>query len=208
MIKRLPTFLILFTFPIIGFMVMVFILLPDDDARRPETDTAGGIQPIFTPAPLITTRVPTLYPTVENVAVIDASAPDLSITDLAGDSLNLSDYEGQIVVVNFWATWCEPCVREMPLLESFAGEQVGVTVLAVTNPLDGQTLADIEQFIADYDLENMDFGLDKDGMLAIRFNAFAKPMTFIIDAAGIVRARHIGELTRQDLDIYLAQVSG
>ncbi len=207
MIKRLPTFFVLFAFPIIGFGVMLFILLPDDDAPRRSDATQQSIQPIFTPAPLITTRVPTLYPTVESMTVIDAAAPDLTITDLTGAALNLSNYAGQVVIVNFWATWCEPCVREMPLLESYAEEHPDLTVLAVTNPQDGQTLADVEDFITEYALENMAFGLDKDGMLAIRFNAFAKPMTFVIDAEGIVRARHIGEVTRQDLDIYLAQAT-
>jgi thiol-disulfide isomerase/thioredoxin len=203
--NRRSGLLLLLLFPLFGLAAMIVILLAN--ANQPDdSDLSSGVLPQSTPAPIITTRVPTSYPTVEPRPIIDAPPPEIEITDLDGKPFLLQDLKGQVVVVNFWATWCEPCVTEMPTLKQFAEDNPDVLVLGVTNPEDGQTMDEIRKFIADFELEELSFGLDKNGMLRINFNAFAMPISFIIDADGIVRARHIGELKPEDLDFYMEEV--
>src|SRR5271169_1845186 len=65
--------------------------------------------------------------------VVDAPAPDFQVTTFDGRKLSLADFKGQVVVLNFWATWCGPCKRELPLLEDYHRRQHanGLVILAV-----------------------------------------------------------------------------
>lgn len=193
-----PRWLVFLFFPAVAIIAMVLMLAGGDDSR-----IAQGTHVPPTPAPIRTTPVPT----VTIVPIMDNLAPDLPLTNFAGDTFHLYDLEGQIVVVNFWATWCPPCVKEMPLLQEVAQDYPQVIVLGVTNPEDGQNIDLIQQFIADYGLNNMQFGLDKNSLLQLNFNALQLPMTFVLDRQGYVRFRQIGEVTREDLEYYIDELS-
>jgi thiol-disulfide isomerase/thioredoxin len=62
------------------------------------------------------------------------AAPDFQVTTVDGRTLSLADFKGQVLVINFWATWCAPCKRELPMLDSYyrIQQQAGLRVLAVT----------------------------------------------------------------------------
>jgi len=198
--KNQRTLLIFLIFPLIGFAGLVMVLL----GEKPTAPTqVFQVDVLPTPQPLRTTPVPT----VTTRPVLEAPAPENPLTTLEGEAFALADLRGQVVVVNFWATWCPPCVREMPTLQAFAAENPQVVVLAITDPNDGQTPTDIQAFIAEYALENLQFGLDERGMLRLNFNAYNLPTTFILDAAGVVRFRQIGEVTAADLAYYLGELS-
>ncbi|HJS18028.1 MAG TPA: TlpA disulfide reductase family protein, partial [Anaerolineales bacterium] len=66
---------------------------------------------------------------------VDYPAPELILTDLAGNASSLADYHGQVVLVNLWATWCPPCKEEMPALESYYRRHVdeGLVIIAVND---------------------------------------------------------------------------
>lgn len=120
------------------------------------------------------------------------ATPPLELSDLQGKTHRLADYRGRAVLVNFWATWCEPCRAEMPSFERLraALESQRVTVLAVN-------LAEPEARIRRF-LETMPLGypvlLDRDGATARAWQARMLPATYVIGPEGRIRYRHLGEL--------------
>src|SRR5215831_9331492 len=88
-----------------------------------------------------------------------APAPSVSLTDLSGNTVELSDFKGKLVVVNLWATWCEPCLREMPSLERLQS-QLGdrIAVLGVSEDRGGGKA--VEPFIAKLGLKSVKIFID------------------------------------------------
>jgi thiol-disulfide isomerase/thioredoxin len=163
-----------------------------------------------TPAPVTfippTPLPPTITPTDPVVA---HPVPDVTLTTLDGEPLRLRDLGGQVVFLNFWATWCEPCRDEMPALQAFQDQYGGesVRVIAVTNPTEGQTEDDIRAFVAEYGI-TFTIALTSDQAFYDQFGVAEIPTTFIIDPAGTVRVRHLGALDADDMASYLPFVAG
>lgn len=194
-------------FPLLGLIGFALIIMNDKAEDTNPNVVVLSDRP--TPAPIIISPIPTARPTVTIRPIINNSPPEWEISDrLSGEVFRLTDLSGQIVIVNFWATWCLPCVREMPTLERFAADNPDVRVLAVTDPEDGQSSESIDNFIRDYSLEKMQIAYDTHGRLRINFNAVNLPMTFILDTDNVVRFRQLGEVTREDLDHYLSELQG
>jgi len=122
--------------------------------------------------------------------VIGRTTPDFQLMDLEGRRIQLSAYRGKIVVLNFWATWCAPCVEEMPSLnrfqETFAPQ--GVVVLAVSVDEDEQAL---KKFAADYQLK-MIIARDPDRRVSAGYQTFKYPETFVLDRQGRLVRKLIG----------------
>ncbi len=109
-------------------------------------------------------------------------APDFETTDLAGNTHRLSDYRGQVVIVNFWATWCPPCRAEMPSMQR-AWEELraeGVVLLAVN-------MGEKREAVAEF-LENnlIDFPLLLDGEMVVSsgWPVQGLPTTYVVDPQG------------------------
>ena len=127
---------------------------------------------------------------------IGERAPDFTLPALTQGSLSLHDFGRQVVVLNFWATWCPPCVEETPGLEKFA-EQMrlqGVTVMGVSVDQDGAAL---QTFAAE---QHLSFPIlrDPDRSIAHRYGTFQFPETYIIDQDGRVAEKLIGPMDWQD----------
>jgi thiol-disulfide isomerase/thioredoxin len=115
-------------------------------------------------------------------------APAISLADPSGRSVELSKLQGKPVLVNLWATWCEPCLREMPSLErlqSRLGEQI--TVLAVSEDRGGNKA--VEPFIAKLGLKSVKIYIDPKSEVGHAFGARGLPTSFLIDREGKVRGR-------------------
>jgi thiol-disulfide isomerase/thioredoxin len=114
--------------------------------------------------------------------VLGAPAPDFSARTLDATKLSLADFRGQVLVINFWATWCAPCKRELPLLDSFykLEEKNGLRVLAVTTE-DSLSLAQLRPLAAALAIPMM---RRFDGPYSY---AHGVPMNYVIDRAGILR---------------------
>jgi len=118
--------------------------------------------------------------------------PALELEDLQGRVHRLSDYRGKVVLVNFWATWCEPCREEMPSIErlrqSLAGEPFAVLAVNLAEPV-----SRIERYLAGVPV-GFPVLLDRDTQTARSWKARILPATYLVDAAGRVRYVRIGEL--------------
>lgn len=155
-------------------------------------------------------------PFAENFTFSDPTvpAPSTVFHSLAGDPVSLADFRGKVVLVNFWATWCAPCVREMPSLErlhqALAGH--GLAVLAVSNDRGGAAV--VNPFLARLDLQHLPVFLDPEGALAQAFALKGLPTTFVIGRDGRVLAGRIGPAewdspeSLQFLRHYLRQETG
>jgi peroxiredoxin len=130
--------------------------------------------------------------------VLDFELPALE----GGDTVQLSQYAGRPVFLNFWATWCEPCKRELPAFEQFTAEQGedGAVVLAVNT---GEDEATVRAFLEQQGITGLQVLLDPDANVAEQYGVFQIPVTFVIDSAGNVRYPHYGEMTAADLAGYL-----
>lgn len=112
-------------------------------------------------------------------------APELKARDLSDVTRTLADYRGKVVVLNFWASWCPPCLREMPSLERLRTKMAG-RPLAIVALASAEAQEDVTAF-----LSRMKLGfpvlLDPDGSNTQRWKVFALPTTFLLDADGRVR---------------------
>jgi peroxiredoxin len=119
------------------------------------------------------------------------AAPDFTLPARGGGTLRLASLRGRVVVLNFWATWCPPCVAEMPSLERLhrALGQDGLAVLGVSVDEDDEALA---RFVAKAGLT---FPILRDPGGAVAWNAYGTasyPATFVIDASGRIQDSYLG----------------
>jgi peroxiredoxin len=131
------------------------------------------------------------------------SAPEFKLITYLGDEVKLSDLKGSPVLVNFWATWCQPCRLEMPNLQGrFEQYHPDIYVLAVNF----DEPADLVQSFAEELNLTFPILLDPGGRIQSLYQIRGYPTTFLIDSDGIIRVIHIGFMTENQLDDYLKQV--
>lgn len=119
-------------------------------------------------------------------------APDFELETLTGESVKLSDFRGQRVMINFWATWCPPCRAEMPDMEKFY-QGKDVVVLAVNLTDTESSIEDVEDFSEEFNLTFpilMDTNLDVATLYAIQ----PLPTSYMVDSNGIVSNMAFGAL--------------
>jgi len=112
-------------------------------------------------------------------------APELQARDLTGVPKNLADYRGKVVLLNFWASWCPPCLREMPSMERLRMKMTG-RPLAIVALDSAETPAEVNAYLSRMKL-GFPILLDPDGSNTKRWKVFALPTSFLLDANGRVR---------------------
>ena len=120
---------------------------------------------------------------------IENKLPEMSLKMLNGKSTNISSFlEDGPILINFWATWCAPCVKEMPSFETLYRRfrSQGLTVLAVS--LDKDRSAKVQEFVDKYKL-SFPVLLDTEGVAEKLYPSFTIPFTYVIDKQGRVAAR-------------------
>ena len=126
----------------------------------------------------------------EPIATVGEAAPNFELQNLDGQSISLSSLKGKPVLVNFWATWCGPCVSEMPYIQEIHEDwsDSGLMVLAINW---GESASEVEQFLQAHNL-SLPVLLDTKNVVAPKYGIRYIPTTFFIDKDGIVRNKVIG----------------
>ncbi len=112
-------------------------------------------------------------------------APPMSARLLSGEQFSLESTKGQVVVINFWATWCAPCRKEMPALEAYYRKHrdAGLKVVAISMD-SGFNQANVREFMADY---SFPAAMQRDADFAGYGKIWRIPLTFVVDRKGILR---------------------
>ena len=156
-------------------------------------------------------RLPAAYPsiTVNNKTAAlktglqpysgDINNPSLQLNDLNNQHHNLDDYRGQVVLLNFWATWCPPCVKELPsmsrLNSRIGSEQFSILAIDV-----GEQQQDVEKFLKDIPV-NYPVLIDSEGDSVYNWNLLAFPTSFLLDKKGQIRYGLFGGLEWDNDDV-------
>lgn len=130
--------------------------------------------------------------------LVGRALPSFSATTLEGASFDSKELAGKPAVLNVWASWCPPCVEEHPLLLDLAARHAAD--LSVVGILYQDTAGGARDFLARHGDGGWPTLLDASGQIAIDLGVTGPPETFFVDADGIVRARHIGPLTADEID--------
>lgn len=136
--------------------------------------------------------------------------PVFAFETIHGTNHSIEDLEGKIVLLNFWATWCPPCIRELPAMLELAAHNENITLIAVSNDITKESL---DRFLAKQDknlLKHNDIYIVFDKQKAITqdlFQTYKLPETIIIDAQGIMRKKVVGffDWENTSVDELLAQ---
>ena len=130
-------------------------------------------------------------------------APDFTVRDGA-QQVTLRQFRGQVVVLNFWATWCAPCLDELPSLEKLQQDMPQVKVIAVS--IDDDAAA-YQAFLKQYSISLLSV---RDGSAAtnLRFGSVRVPESYVIDRKGVIRRKFIGpqDWTSAEIETFLAKL--
>jgi peroxiredoxin len=149
----------------------------------------------------------TLYAnfTKDNIQKVEIGkpAPDFALVDMNGERHKLSDYRGEGVFLNFWATWCKPCEREMPYIDNQYKhfKDKGVKVLTIDV---GESELVVNNFIERHNL-SFPVMIDK-GEVQTAYGINPLPITFLIDKDGKVVRSHTGELNETTVRQYMEEI--
>jgi peroxiredoxin len=156
---------------------------PTGAAPRPQAETAAGAA---------------LEPGV--------SAPDFTLDTTDGHGIHLHDTRGKVVVLNFWASWCVPCREEMPLLDrAYRADPSHLLVIGV-NATVADTQPEATSLIQTLGI-TFPIALDRSGEVMAAYGVQGLPATFVIDANGVIRQRHLGAITESMLHDYVSSAA-
>ncbi len=179
--------IVLLIFPVLGLIAAGIVMV-----------TNGGLSGNGVATPIAVTLPPPK-------AQANQPEMDFTLTSVDNKSFTLSDYKGRIVFLNFWATWCTPCQKELPALEQFQSQQSasGPVVLA----LDVKESPDqVKGFLSEYSISGLNILLDSNADIADTYGVFNLPVTFVIDPSGMIRYPHYGTMTVDDLNSYVTAI--
>lgn len=138
-----------------------------------------------------------------SVPSVGKPAPDIELQNIAGETVRLSDLKGKVVVVNFWATWCSPCVYEMPMFQEMYEEYSSdLEILAVNNQeSEDEVLPFIEKMGLTYEIL-----YDLDARVALEYQVLGFPTTFFVDREGLIQALHVGVMNEDQFHKYMEKI--
>lgn len=200
---------------VIGAILVLSVILyrapvgPSGDSLPARSDPFPSPTISLAPSPAVSaTPTATPLPTATSLPIgpaVGQLAPPFLLLDLEGNEHALESYQGQTVLLNFWAAWCPPCRQEWPELVAFAeaASAQGVVVLAVNVEEPGDV---IREYVGDEPLP-LAVLRDPDSVVSNLYRVTVLPTTFLVDAAGVVRQVVPGDLTMADMESMVASLS-
>ena len=129
------------------------------------------------------------------------TAPDFTVLDMDGNEVNLSDYFGKPIIINFWATWCGPCKSELPAFDNMYAKYGDDVEFIMLNLTDGSrdTVDKVKQFVSD---NGYSFPVYFDTTLEASntYGAYSIPTTYLIDDEGIPVHSQMGAMSEEQLE--------
>lgn len=131
-------------------------------------------------------------------------APDFTLTDLDGSPIRLADFRGRPVIVNFWASWCVPCIEEFPLLTAAAERHAadGLAVIGIVY----QDRTEAARGFMQRNGATWQTAMDPDQRVATAYGVLGPPQTYFIGRDGTIVARHIGQISARSLTEKVAAI--
>ena len=127
----------------------------------------------------------------------------VELMDLQGNPIRLADYRGQVVWINFWATWCPPCQEETPVLrdlyDTYADDGLALIAISVQET----TADDVRSYVESYDL-NYTVGFDATSAIFHTYRAYGLPTHLFLDRDGVIRKVVLGPVTRSEGESIIA----
>ena len=179
-----PVGLITMGLGIVLIGVAAFFLMPKAELAA----SAGGTQEEYSSVPM----------------EVDFAAPELALENLAGEPESLEDYLGEVVLLNLWATWCPPCIKELPILQEYYAEHRadGFVILGVDSQESPEV---VEKYITTTDV-TYPIWIDEQGKAGEAFSSFSLPTSFVIDREGTVRLAWTGAISKAILEKHVTPV--
>lgn len=134
-------------------------------------------------------------PPPENMTTAKAgqSQPEVVFFDRTDAPMALADFKGEVLLVNLWATWCTPCVAELPTLDRLQGKLKDKKFRVLAISMDRSSVPDILGFLKDKKIEQLDFFWDKEREIASKWKYTGIPVSFLIDRSGNIVETYNGE---------------
>lgn len=131
-------------------------------------------------------------------------AVDMPLTAISGETENLQDYEGKWIVVNYWATWCPPCIQEMPELQAFHDKHAEKDAVVVGINSQQIGAPQLESFLNSYMIDYPVYMSNPSSQSELG-SVPALPTTFLVSPEGDVVARQVGPVTGEMIESFIAQ---
>ena len=140
-------------------------------------------------------------------SLVGKQAPDFTLAALDGTQVRLSQFRGQPVLINFWATWCRPCREEMPeLVRSYESHKAEGFIILGLNLTFSDSLPDVQAFVNEFNI-TFPVLLDKDGAIAERlYRIPGVPTSVFINQDGTLERIQVGIMTPRQIDRYVREI--
>ena len=137
---------------------------------------------------------------LDNIALNETPRPISSVIfeDFLGNEININDYKGNLVVINFWATWCAPCKEEMPSLDNLYQNNNFENLIILPVNMEQPNIKKTKKFFTDLKIKNLSIFFDKNLNFVKEFKLRGVPTTILINKKGEEFARIIGEIDFQN----------
>lgn len=134
-------------------------------------------------------------------------APEFDLKTLDEESVKLSDFRGKKLIVNMWATWCPPCRAEMPDMQKFYDKykDEDVAILAVNMTTSEKSVDDISKFLNEFEI-TFSVVLDEQNKVAMTYQTFALPASYIIDSKGIIQQKVTGPMNYEMMEKMISEI--